>query len=543
MTLVATSLLFVMSKPEVLGIDAGNSQCTVSVFGASGLEIVAKCLSVVFINNGQYYIGKQALSFGSQNPKNVIYDIKLMLGRKTTDPTIAARSKDWGFKITTLKNGFIGVKIDDGKREEVHSVRQLWAHVLKEAVNQANSFLGKNIKKVIVSIPSDWEKPQRDEMEKALKAADLELQYLTDDMTAAAQAYMFRKQVVDKSTPAPNIIVFDFSATKMSLAHMQLSQEGKYQVVCDFTSYEVGGRTIDDDLVRKFLNILPKNSSLLSQERFNFRLRRECEGAKITLSTTPQAEIAMDGAGDEYYTKCVSEEVVKEFVDEIIRLCTPMAEKVKKNGICGELVCVGGGSNIPLLEKKLSELFGYKVCRNLTYQEVIARGLLSSEVKLKKEEPPITCPGVTCHIGDSEFHLQKNVKLPHWTCFSVPLPSDVVKEESRIKLSFEIWGSKEAQELQVPIPRVSQRDGIKFELQVTMCLTTEWKLKVQTYWKVSMGEQVFDFFAPLKGSDARPKTPRSSASDSDQDSSKNAGSRPQTGKQEVATKYRIKYDK
>ena len=478
----------------LFGIDAGNSCCRVTRFGPNGLELVAQCPSVVFIREDRIDVGERAITYGTRNPKQFVFDIKLMLGSSLTDEHMKRRREQWLFEVETMEDGEIAVSVMFGDKKRVYPVHELWGLVLKEATNIANGYLGKQITRVVLSYPWYW---TRNHHTKALKVAGLEPVGFMDDITAAVRAYFYRQSVVDKGVAAEKILVCDIGSSHVSLSSMERSHKG---YVCkDQICSPVSGQDFDDILIYQFMKAA---KGVVLNERAKNRLRKECEKAKCLLSSCQSADICLD-MGDDDITVTVSRKDFEKPVCEAIKDLVEQYMRKKKRQSFDQILCVGGGGNIPIIQEYFRKSFKCEVYHGLTYQEVIARGLLSPEKELVRKRLSM-CPGIECSVEGTGYHirLERGDRLPceRMGCWDVG--HHLTGPLHIIFSSFE--GIRLVDhEVKVPDAILQAVTGSRWQLHFTVVLDDEGKLMVTTAWYLRDDATIYEI------ADQLPSTQRS----------------------------------
>ena len=464
---------------ELFGLDAGNSYCTVSHFGRYGLDIVGKCPSVVFIREDRIDVGEQAAKSGSRNPKQFVFDLQFMLGASLTDQNIQQRRNQWPFEVAATEDGRIGVVVRFGENQKVYPVYYLWGLVLKEAVKIANRHLGTEIDRVVLSHPWYYQAKYPDETKDALEVAGLTCTCFMDSFTAATRAYFYRTVVVDKAVPARRILVCDIGSMQVSLASMELSGN-VYAFKEKPVSYLLGGQYFDEILIEKFEK---KYNSVELNERAKFKLRISCEKAKCLLSSCESTEIYIE-IGDDEISMPISRKEFEEQVYPMIRGCIHEYKSRLKNKKFDEILCVGGGCNIPIVQSYLRQSLKCEVYQSLTCQEVIARGLLSPNKEVDKRRF-CACPGIECSIEGTSYSisLERGDRLPcqRLGCWDV---DPRVCQDCQICLKVRSLEGMPLVEHKVCVPEAILRtmEESRWQLHVTVTFDEEGRLGVTPAW-------------------------------------------------------------
>lgn len=376
-----------MSDIEIAaGFDIGTTTSCAAIWINDKVEIIPDhqtgsriIPSYVGFTDEEKLVGEPAKNQSTMNPKNTVYDAKRLIGRKFDDPSVTSDSKLWSFKVTKDANNkpLINVKY---KNEDVQfHPEQISAMVIQRLKETTESYIGKELKKVVITVPAYFNDSQRQATKDAGTIAGLEVLRIINEPTSAAIAYGLDKNNSDKET---NIIVFDCGGGTHDVSILTLDG-GIFEVKATGGDTHLGGSDIDnvivdylcDDIKKKHKVDVKQNAKALK------RLNIAAEKAKKNLSSSTTTSIELDSLIDGVdYTHTLSrakfeqlgDPIFRRTIEPINRLLTDA--KMSKSDI-HEIVLVGGTTRIPRVQQLLSEYFGGKdLNKSLNPDEAVAYG-------------------------------------------------------------------------------------------------------------------------------------------------------------------------
>ena len=366
-----------------IGIDLGTTYSCVAIFQNDRVEIIANdqgnrtTPSYVSFDNNERYIGDGAKNLSSKNPKNTVFDAKRLIGRKFDDPCVQHDLKNFPFKIEGDKNGSCSIKVSYEGEEKSFVPEEISAMILTKMKETAESYLGKTVKKAVVTVPAYFNDSQRQSTKDAGSIAGLEVLRIINEPTAAAIAYGLDKKSVEQ-----NILIFDCGGGTFDVSILTID-DGIFEVKATGGDTHLGGEDIDDRLVEWCKKELKKkhNVDISNNHRALRRLRTSCERAKRSLSSTQQTTIEVDSISDsvDFYTT-LSRAKFEELNSDLFKRCIEAVDKVMRDSGFSkseihEVVLVGGSTRIPKIQNLLKNYFnGKEPNHSINPDEAVAYG-------------------------------------------------------------------------------------------------------------------------------------------------------------------------
>jgi len=366
----------------VIGIDLGTTYSCVGVFREGRVHIIANdqgnriTPSYVAFTDTERLISDAAKNQASLNPENTVFDVKRLIGRKFTDKTVQHDKKLLPFNIIN-KNGkpYIEVEIKGQKKE--FAPEEVSAMVLQKMREIAESFLGKEVKNAVVTVPAYFNDAQRQATKDAGTIAGLNVLRIINEPTAAAIAYG-----LDKKGKEQNILVYDLGGGTFDVSILTID-EGVFEVLATNGDTHLGGEDFDQRVMDYFIKLIKKkhNVDLKNNNRALAKLRREVEKAKRALSSVHQVKVEVESLIDgEDFSETLTRARFEDLNNDLFRKTLKPLELVlkdaglKKNEI-DEIVLVGGSTRIPKVQQLIKDFFnGKEPNRGINPDEAVAYG-------------------------------------------------------------------------------------------------------------------------------------------------------------------------
>ena len=413
-----------MSK--IIGIDLGTTNSAFAHMVAGKPEVIANAEgnrttpSVVAVSKkGDRLVGQIAQRQRVTNPKDTIYGVKRLIGRKFSDKEV---QKDIDILPFAIEKAGSGVKLKMGDKR--YSPEEISAMILAKIKADAEAYLGEKVTEAVITVPAYFDDSQRQATKDAGKIAGLEVKRIINEPTAAALAYGLEGGKDEK------IAVFDLGGGTFDVSILELG-DGVFEVRSTNGDTHLGGEDFDNKIVNHFLDVFKKEEGidLRNDKAAMQRLKDEAEKAKKELSSTNQTEINLpfitaDEEGPKHFeytlTRSKLEELVKDLID---RLADPVEKALKDAKLTAKdidsVVLVGGMTRMPAVIEKVKQIFGKDPMQGVNPDEVVAigaavqGGVLAGDVKdvLLLDVTPLSL-GIETMGGVSTKLINRNSTIP-----------------------------------------------------------------------------------------------------------------------------------
>ncbi len=413
---------------KIIGIDLGTTNSAMAVMQAGKPEIIANSEgqrttpSVVAVNkNGERLVGQVARRQQVTNPKNTIYEVKRLIGRRWEDKEVQRDIKLMGYEM--VKSGQ-SVKVKMGDKE--YSPEEVSAMILGKLKADAEAFLGEPVNEAVITVPAYFDDSQRQATKDGGKIAGLEVKRIINEPTAAALAYGLDK--AEKKDE--KIAVFDLGGGTFDVSILELG-DGVFEVKSTNGDTHLGGADFDRVIVNYLAEEFKKESGVdVSDDKAAMqRLRDEAEKAKIELSTTTEVDINLpfltaDADGPKHFEHKLTRAKLEDLVGELVEKTAGPCEKALKdaglkNTDIDAVVLVGGMTRMPAVQAKVKRIFGKEPMKGVNPDEVVAigaaiqGGVLQGDVKdvLLLDVTPLSL-GIETLGGVATKLIERNTTIP-----------------------------------------------------------------------------------------------------------------------------------
>ena len=366
-----------------VGIDLGTTYSCVGIWQNDRVEIIANdqgnrtTPSYVAYNDSERLIGDAAKNQAAMNPTNTIFDAKRLIGRKFKDDIVQKDMKLWPFKVVPDAIDKPIIEVEYKKETKQFSAEEISAVILTKMKEIAESYLGKDVKNAVVTVPAYFNDAQRQATKDAGLIAGLNVLRIINEPTAAAIAYGLDKKESDR-----NVLIFDLGGGTFDVSLLTID-EGIFEVKATAGDTHLGGEDFDNRMVEYFQQEFKKKNrkDLKDSQRALRRLRTACERAKRTLSTATQAHIEIESLFDGVdLNTTITRAKFEDMNMDYFRKCMDPVEKVLRDAGMSksqvhEIVLVGGSTRIPKIQEMLSNYFnGKELCKSINPDEAVAYG-------------------------------------------------------------------------------------------------------------------------------------------------------------------------
>ena len=373
---------------KIIGIDLGTTNSAVAVMEGDNVKVIENSEGarttpsiVAYMDNGEVLVGAPAKRQAVTNPKNTLYAVKRLIGRRFDDAEV---QKDIGlmpFKIARADNGDAWVEVQ-GKNL---APQQISAEVLRKMKKTAEDYLGETVTEAVITVPAYFNDSQRQATKDAGRIAGLEVKRIINEPTAAALAFG-----LDKGGNADRkIAVYDLGGGTFDISIIDLANidgDKQFEVLSTNGDTFLGGEDFDQRLVDYLINEFRKDTGVdLSKYVLALqRLKDAAEKAKIELSSRQETEINLpyitaDATGPKHLNVNVTRSKFESLVEDLVqRTVEPCRKALRDAGVSTsditDVILVGGQSRMPRVQAVVKEFFGKDPRKDVNPDEAVAIG-------------------------------------------------------------------------------------------------------------------------------------------------------------------------
>lgn len=411
---------------KILGIDLGTTNSAMAIIEGGQPKILENAEgnrttpSILAISkSGERLVGQSAKRQAVTNPKNTIYSVKRLIGRKFEDIEV---KKDIELVPYEIAKSGEGVKIRLNDKD--YTPQEISAMILSKLKADAEAKIGEKITEAVITVPAYFDDAQRQATKDAGKIAGLEVKRIINEPTAAALAYGFDKKKGQQA------VVYDLGGGTFDVSVLDISAD-TVEVKATNGDTHLGGEDFDQRIIDWIITEFKKDQGIdLSGDSLAIqRIKESAEKAKIELSTTMETEInqpfiTTDANGPKHLvmklTRSKLEELIMDLVDRTIEPCKKaLSDAGMKIDDIEEIIMVGGMTRMPLVQKKVKEFFGKEPNLSVNPDEVVAvgaavqAGVLQGDVKdvLLLDVTPLTL-GIETLGGVATPLIERNTTVP-----------------------------------------------------------------------------------------------------------------------------------
>ena len=393
---------------KVIGIDLGTTNSCVAVMEGSEPEVISNSegnrttpSAVAYTSDNQILVGQAAKRQAVTNPKNTLFAVKRLVGRKFKDKEVQKDIKSCPFGIVEAENGDAWVEIE-GKKI---APPQVSAEILKKMKKTAEDYLGSKVDGAVVTVPAYFNDSQRKATEAAGKIAGLEVKRIINEPTAAALAFG-----LDKLKKDGVIAVYDLGGGTFDISIIEMTNvDGEYQfeVVSTSGDTHLGGEDFDSVLIEHLASEFKKESGfdLNTDPMALQRLKEGAEKAKIELSTSEQTEINLpyitaDASGPKHLVQKLTRAKLESLVGDLVKKSLEPVKTALKDAKLNpkdidEVILVGGQTRMPMVQKTVTDFFGKEPRKDINPDEAVALGAATQGAVLSGERSDVLLLDVT----------------------------------------------------------------------------------------------------------------------------------------------------
>ncbi|WP_221765578.1 molecular chaperone DnaK [Methyloradius palustris] len=418
---------------KIIGIDLGTTNSCIAVMEGGKPRVIENAEGtrttpsiIAYQEDGEILVGAPAKRQAVTNPKNTLYAVKRLIGRRFDEKEV---QKDIGlmpYTITKADNGDAWVEV----RGEKMAPPQISAEVLRKMKKTAEDYLGEEVTEAVITVPAYFNDSQRQATKDAGRIAGLEVKRIINEPTAAALAFGLDKQEGDRK-----IAVYDLGGGTFDVSIIEISTidgEHQFEVLSTNGDTFLGGEDFDNRLIdfladefKKENGGLDLRNDLLAKQR----LKEAAEKAKIELSSSQQTEVNLpyitaDATGPKHLVVKINRAKFESLVEDLIeRSIKPCEVAIKDAGVkltdIQDVILVGGQTRMPKVQEKVKEFFGKEPRKDVNPDEAVAvgaaiqGGVLQGDVKdvLLLDVTPLSL-GIETLGGVMTKLIKKNTTIP-----------------------------------------------------------------------------------------------------------------------------------
>ena len=373
---------------RIIGIDLGTTNSCVSIMEGNTPRVIENSEGarttpsiVAYQEDGEVLVGASAKRQAVTNPRNTLYAVKRLIGRKFTEKEV---QKDIGlmpYAIVPADNGDAWIEV----RGKKLSAQQVSADILRKMKKTAEDYLGEPVTDAVITVPAYFNDAQRQATKDAGRIAGLDVKRIINEPTAAALAFGLDKQ--EKGDR--KIAVYDLGGGTFDISIIEIADvegEKQFEVLSTNGDTFLGGEDFDQRIIDYIIDEFKKDSgvNLKNDVLALQRLKEAAEKAKIELSNSAQTDINLpyitaDASGPKHLNIKMTRAKLEGLVEELIeRTMAPCRMAIKDAGVSvgdiHDVILVGGMTRMPKVQEKVKELFGKEPRKDVNPDEAVAVG-------------------------------------------------------------------------------------------------------------------------------------------------------------------------
>ncbi len=417
---------------KIIGIDLGTTNSCVAVLENGVAKVIENSEGarttpsiIAFTNDDEVLVGQSAKRQSVTNPKNTLFAIKRLIGRRFKDDVVQKDIKMVPYNIVEAGNGDAWVEVNGKKM----AAPEISARILMKLKKDAEAYLGEEVTEAVITVPAYFNDSQRQATKDAGRIAGLEVKRIINEPTASALAFG-----MDKPKGDTKIAVYDLGGGTFDVSIIEIAEidgEHQFEVLSTNGDTFLGGEDFDSRVIEYLANEFKKDTGVdLHNDPLALqRLKEAAEKAKIELSSSQQTDVNLpyitaDASGPKHLNVKLTRAKLESLVEELIlRTKGPCEMAIKDSGLSisdiHDVILVGGQTRMPKVQEMVKNIFGKEPRKDVNPDEAVAlgaaiqAGVLAGDVKdvLLLDVIPLSL-GIETMGGVMTKLIEKNTTIP-----------------------------------------------------------------------------------------------------------------------------------
>jgi len=372
---------------RIIGIDLGTTNSCVAILDGDQPRVIENAEGtrttpsiIAYAEDGEVLVGQPAKRQAVTNPKNTLFAIKRLIGRRFEDAEVQRDIKIMPYQIVKADNGDAWVEVKGKKL----AAPQISAEVLKKMKKTAEDYLGEPVTEAVITVPAYFNDAQRQATKDAGRIAGLEVKRIINEPTAAALAYG-----MDKKKGDTKVAVYDLGGGTFDISIIEIDDvdgEQTFEVLSTNGDTHLGGEDFDSRVINYLVDEFKKEQGidLRNDPLAMQRLKEAGEKAKIELSSASQTEVNLpyitaDATGPKHLNIKVTRAKLESLVEDLIaRTIEPLKQALKDADLSvsdiNDIILVGGQTRMPKVQEAVTAFFGKEPRKDVNPDEAVAVG-------------------------------------------------------------------------------------------------------------------------------------------------------------------------